>query len=110
MAKKHSDCEVGFTVTIYKEYTYTLPFTYTDVDLTGKDVVFKLIFDDVTYTYTETANADGSVITITDAVNGEFTLTITETETAGFEAAIGKWVLVLDGEILHIDVAEIVVL
>lgn len=117
MALRHSACETGFTITIYTGLTFNLPWVFqnpdgTDIDLTGKSIVFKLIFDDVTYTYTDVANSYGSLTTITDATNGEFTTKITDEETATFTPAVGKWALILqsggDNELLYTDVAEII--
>lgn len=112
MAKKHNVCESGFTVTIYVGYKLNLPWEYqnpdgTGIDLTGKNVVFKLIFENVTYVYTEVANSYGSVITMTDEVNGKFTLQITAAETATLEEVTGVWVLVIDDEIIYTDIAII---
>lgn len=113
MAIKHSACETGYTVTITKGYKFELPWEYTNpdgtgIDLTGKAVVFQLIFDDVTYTFTDTPNAYGSVVLVTDAVNGEFTVSIDKDETATFDVATGKWALVIDDVLIYADTAEVV--
>lgn len=117
MAVKHAVCDTGFTVTIYKGLTFSLPWAYqnpdgTGIDLTGKSIVFRLILDDTVYDYTETANSFGSSVTITDVVNGEFTVKIAKEETATFEVVVGKWALLLrtgsDDELLHTDVAEVI--
>lgn len=117
MATKHSACETGFIITITKGYTFNLPWEYqnpdgTGIDLTGKSIVFKLIFDDVTYTYTDVANVYGSLTTVTDEPNGLFTIKITDEETATFEIATGKWALVLrdggDDFLLYTDIVEVI--
>jgi hypothetical protein len=100
MAKKHAVCEEGFTAIVYKGITFSLPWTYSNPDgtpiiLTGKSIIFKLIFDDITYTYTETPNAFGSATLITSDLDGEFTVTITKEETATFDVAEGTWALIL---------------
>lgn len=100
MAVKHNACQTGFPITIYKGISLSLPFTYknsdgTPIDLTGKTVVFKLKFGDTVTSYTTVANAQGSVVTITDPPDGEFHILITDEETASMELGSGRWWLEL---------------
>jgi hypothetical protein len=100
MATKLKACTTGYIITIIRGISLSLPFTYkapdgTPIDLTGKEVVFKLKLDGVIHTYTSTPNTYGSVVTITDAVNGEFLVLVTDEETTTFDLITGRWWLEL---------------
>lgn len=107
MAKK-TTCETGFTLTIFRGITVNLPWTWEDADglptdLTGMSVVFKLKHDDTVLEYTSVANTHGSVVTVTDAAGGEFTVLITDEETTSFEFDSGRWWLELHDGSGNID-------
>jgi hypothetical protein len=100
MAKKFNECISTYPITIYRGISLSIPFTYkqsdgTPIDLTGKEIVFKLRFDEVVTTYNSAPNSYGSAVTITDDVNGEFTVLVTDEETAVMEINSGRWWLEL---------------
>lgn len=115
MAVRHAVCAADGTLTVYRGLSINLPWTYknedgTGFDLTGKTIVFKLRIDDTVHTYTDTPNTYGSVVTITDAVNGEFTVLVAKEETALFDTTTnGVWWLELHtggvAELLYKDTA-----
>ncbi len=103
MAKKIESCNAGYILEILRGISLSEPFTYKNpdgsaIDLTGKTVVFKLKFGTTIHTYTSTANAYGSSVTITDAINGKFLVLVTDEETLTFaltDGTPGKWWLEL---------------
>lgn len=117
MAVKHSVCTSDGTLIIYRGISVNLPFTYknddgTGFDLTGKTVVFKLKFGSTVYEYTTTPNSYGSVVTITDEVNGEFTVLVASVETLLFDLTQdGVWWLELHTgsivDLLYRDIAVV---
>lgn len=117
MAVKHGVCTEDGTLEIYRGISVNLPWTYknedgTGFDLTGKTIVFKLRFGTTIYEYTVTPNSYGSVVTITDEANGEFTVLIAKEETLLFDLTqTGVWWLELHtgdvAELLYTDTAKV---
>jgi hypothetical protein len=101
MAVKFNQCNTGFPIIIYRGISLSLAFTYKDdddnpIDLTGKEIVFKLKFDNTILTYNSTPNSFGSVVTITDDINGEFHVLVTDEETTDMDLQTeGRWWLEL---------------
>lgn len=94
-----SQCTVGFPIILYRGVSYVQTFTYynpdrTPIDLTGKGIIIE--FKDVFGTTLRLSSEDsptalGSYVEITDAVNGEFKLVVTDEETLTAELGPGRW-------------------
>ncbi len=101
----------NFTIQLYRGIPYTQLFTWTNDDgspivLTGK--VIEFIFKDVFPTQIELSSDGapttlGSKVEIIDDEEGEFKLTISESETLTAYTGGGKWWMLLDGELIHLD-------
>lgn len=96
--QKVNSCGTQYKPTVYKGVTFSLPFTYKQAngvpyDLTGKSVVakFKTLFGATTLEITETPTTLGSYTLLTDAVNGQFLIFLTDEETDTLEETSGTW-------------------
>ena len=86
-------------INFYRGATHKVPYVFRAagllVDLTGKAVFFRLRNQngkEVLYLASGTpANVKGSVLTITNALGGAFTVLITDEETAAFTFQNGTW-------------------
>jgi hypothetical protein len=106
-----AEAKKTYTLKIDKGFTYIRAFTFNapatgstatnpiagdPVDLTGKSIIFNLRCGGVVLTINSgTPSALGSTITITDAINGKYTLKLTDEETDLFIAPVGRWWMTL---------------
>ena len=100
MPKKLEQCQMTLHPVIYKGITFSMAFTYTDVNdspinLTGKEVHFKLRRNNEVFTYTNTPTANGSEVKLVDPLGGRFKVIVSDEDTQLLEVGTYRWWLEL---------------
>lgn len=100
MPKKLEQCQMVLHPVIYKGITFSMAFTYTDVNdfpinLTGKVVHFKLRRNNEVLTYTNIPTANGSEVSLTAPLAGKFKVVVADEDTALLKTGTYRWWLEL---------------
>lgn len=106
-----AEAKKTYTLKVEKGFTFTRTFSFNapaagstpanpligpPINLTGKSIIFNLRCGAVNLEINSgTPSLLGSTITITDALNGKYTLKLTDEETERFLAPIGRWWMTL---------------